>query len=131
MKFEPSGKTWKRPNWTNFGFANGGLRYPSDQQSAHAGEELPIPKLPPDAPLQGTRENPYAGCADYYQLRYGPYLIAMNRTKEKTFELDRPADVKQAIEVGTGNRVSLESPVRVAPRSTLVFFVGPVDGKTK
>ena len=22
VKFEPSGQTWKRPNWTNFGFVN-------------------------------------------------------------------------------------------------------------
>jgi hypothetical protein len=141
VRFEASGQTWKRPNWTNFGFGNGGLRYPGDLQSAHAGEELPIPKLPADAPLVPNADNPYAGRADFYQLRYGPYLIAMNTTTDRTFDVARPADGAGAAGVGgtasassipgtatdvaTGKTVRLDEPLTVKPRSTLVLFFGP------
>ena len=62
----------------NYDFANGGLRYPGDLQSAHAGEKLPIAKIPADVPFQPGQENLYAGRALFYTLRYGDYLIGMN-----------------------------------------------------
>jgi hypothetical protein len=77
VKFDSSGKSWTRPNWTNFGFG-GGYRYPGKLDCALAGEELPIPKLPADVSKIPGKDNPYAGRADFYQLRYGPHLIAMN-----------------------------------------------------
>ncbi len=33
---------YARPNWTNFGFGNGGHPYPARSNSAHPGEKLPI-----------------------------------------------------------------------------------------
>ena len=126
VKFEPSGKTWKRPNWINFGFGNGGLHYPIKLDSAHTGEELPIAKLPADVPLEPGRENPFLGRADFYQLRYGPYLIGMNTTKEKTFELTLPAGVEQAPDLVTNRSLTLNTPVRVGPRTTVVLFLDPV-----
>lgn len=124
VKFEPSGQTWKRPNWTNFGFGNGGQRYPGKLDSAHAGEELPIPKLPADIPFQPNKELPYLGRADFYQLRFGPYLIGMNTTKDKTFELATPAGVKEAPDLVAKKTVSFAGPMKVKPRSTVVLFLG-------
>src|SRR5581483_3518129 len=123
-RFEPSGRVWKRPNCTNFGFANGGPRYPGMLDSALAGEERPIPRVPADVPLQPGQESPYAGRADFYQLRYGPYLIAMNTTSDRTFEVTRPAGVAQAPDLVTGQVVDLGQPLRLAPRSTVVLFLG-------
>lgn len=125
VQFEPSGQSWRRPNWTNFGFGNGGMRYPDRIDSAHVGEELPIPRLPADAPLRPNQENPYAGRADFYQLRYGPYLIAMNTTKHKTFPLAVPPGVRQAPDLVSKKTLSLAEPLTVAPRSTVVLFLGP------
>lgn len=124
VKFEPSGKTWKRPNWTNFGFGNGGLRYPVKLESALTGEELPIPKFPPGVPFDPRKEIVFAGRADFYQLRYGPYLIGMNTTKDKTFEMASPAGVKEAPDLVARTSVTLDAPLKVGPRSTVVLFLG-------
>jgi hypothetical protein len=125
VKFDPSGQTWKRPNWTNFGFANGGFKYPGKLDSALAGEELPIPKLPPDAPQLKGKDNPYAGRADFYQLRYGPYLIAMNTTKEKTFEVTLRNDPPRAFDLVANRKIELNEPIKVAPLTTTVLFFVP------
>src|SRR5207247_496284 len=77
VQFEASGQTYRRPDWVNFGFANGGLRYPGDLHSAHAGEELPIARSPAGVAFKPGQENPYAGRGEFYRLRYGPYLIGM------------------------------------------------------
>jgi hypothetical protein len=130
VKYEPSGQSWKRPNWTNFGFANGGHRYPGKLESAHAGEALPIPKLPADLTLARGQDNPHAGRADFYQLRYGPYLIAMNTTKDKTFEFTPPQGMDEAPELVQGIMLPLKGTISVAPRSTVVLFLGDGAGKT-
>ena len=125
VKFEPGGQTWKRPNWTNFGFGNGGHRYPGKLESAHTGEGLPVPKLPADVPFDARKDNPYAGRADFYQLRFGPYLIAMNTTQDKTFDLAPPRGVTAAPELVTRKPVRLDAPLKVGPRTTVVLFLGP------
>jgi hypothetical protein len=123
VKFDPSGKSWKRPNWTNFGFGGGGYRYPGKLDSALEGEELPIPKMPADVPQVPGKDNPYAGRADFYQLRYGPYLIGMNTTADKTFELASPVGLKQAPDLVTGKTIPLDQPLKVEPRTTVVLFI--------
>lgn len=125
VKFAPSGRVWKRPNWINFGFANGGLRYPGKVDSALASESLPIPKFPDDVPVVKDREMPFAGRADFYQLRYGPYLIGMNTTKDKTFELAPPSGVDQAPDLVSGRKVALGESVKIGPRSTMVLYIQP------
>jgi hypothetical protein len=119
--YEPSGKTWKRPDWTNFGFANGGFKY-RGFHSALAGEELPIPKLPDDVTL-GKMDNPYGGRADFYQLKFGPYFIAMNGTERKTFEVTPPAGAKEGKDLISGKVMSFEKPIKLGPLSTVVFRV--------
>lgn len=121
-EFENSGMVWRRPNWTNFGFANGGLKYPGDLQSAHAGEELPIAKIPDGIVFKPGQESLYAGRALFYKLQYGPYLIAMNASRDKTFTIKLPAGTngRQLPQ----NRPVSADPIRVLPQSTLVLLVG-------
>ena len=123
-KFEPSGQFYTRPNWTTFGFGNGGPKYPGNLQSAHAGEKLPIAKVPDGVKFKPGDENVYCGKAQFYTLRYGNYLIGLNTTTDKTFELKAPVGITEAKELVTGKTVSLAAPLKVAPRSTAVLYLG-------
>jgi len=122
-EFERSGMFYTRPDWTTFGFGNGGPRYPQNLHSAHAGEKLPIAKVPAGVKFHPGDENVCAGKADFYALRYGNYLIGMNMTTGKSFELPTPAGGK-AKDLVSGKTVMLDAPIKVAPRSTVVLYVG-------
>ena len=128
-QFEPSGLIYTRPDWTNMGFANGGLRYPGDLHSAHAGEKLPIAKVPDDEKFKPGDENPYAGRGSFYILRYGPYLIGMNCTKDKTFDLPAPAGAGEAPDLMSGKTVKFGAALAVKPASTVVLWLGREDDK--
>lgn len=119
--YEPSGMTYKRPDWTNFGFGNGGPRYPGEFHSAHAGEELPIAKIPEGIPFKAGNESPDAGRGLFYKLQYGPYLIGMNCTTNVAYNLRVPAALTSARELVSGKRLALNGPVRVEPHSTVVL----------
>ena len=123
-QFEPSGLEYKRPDWVNFGFANGGLRYPGDLHSAFAGEKLPIAKIPAGLAFKPGQESIHAGKASFYQLRYGRYLIGMNTTKSQTFELKTPAGLADAPELVSAKKTALTAPLKVGPRSTVVLLLG-------
>jgi hypothetical protein len=123
-EFEPSGMEYTRPDWVNFGFANGGMRYPGNMHSAHAGEKLPIARMPAGLKFRPGDESPYAGRGSFYRLRYGDYLIGMNCTKEKSYELTVPAGFEKVPELISGKAVILNGPVRVPPESTMVFYLG-------
>ena len=123
VQFEPSGEFYTRPDWTTFGFGNGGAKYPGNLHSAHAGEKLPVAKAPAGVKFQPGGENAYAGRADFYTLRYGSYLVGMNLTPDKTFELNPPAGVSSAKELVSGKTVKLEAALAVAPRSTVVLWL--------
>jgi hypothetical protein len=122
--FEPDGRFYPRPDWTTFGFGNGGPRYPQALHSAHAGEQLPIARIPDDVKFRPGDENVYAGKADFYTLRYGDYLVGMNLTTDRTFELKTPAGEVEARELVSGRTVKLDAPIRVGPRSTAVLWFG-------
>jgi hypothetical protein len=124
IEFEPGGMTFTRPDYINFGFANGGPRYPVEMHSAHAGEKLPIAKIPQDTRFRPGDESVYAGKGQFYTLRYGPYLIGQNMTADKTFELKTPADVKEASDLVSGKTHKLDAPLKVTPRSTVVLWLG-------
>ncbi len=104
VQFEPSGLFYTRPDWINFGFGNGGPKYPGNLHSAHAGERLPIAKIPDRVPFRPGDESVYAGKGSFYVLRYGPYSIGMNTTTNQTFELEGK---------------------KIGPRSTLVLRTEP------
>jgi hypothetical protein len=123
IQFTPSGMDYKRPDWTNFGFANGGPRYPSNYVSAHAGEILPIAKIPDGVSFKPGQENLFAGRGDFYQLRYGPYLIAMNMSTDETFELKAPDHAGKIRNLVSTKTVTASSVIKVAPRTTVVLHL--------
>jgi hypothetical protein len=122
--FEPSGLSYTRPDRVDFGFANGGHKYPGGLHSAHAGEKLPIAKIPPGVAFKAGDESVYAGKGSFYTLRYGPYLIGMNCTKDKTFTLEVPASRAKAIDLVTNKPIAAGKPFSVKPQTTVVLHVG-------
>ena len=122
IKFTPSGVDYVREDWTNMGFGNGGHRYPGDYTSAHAGEKMPIAKTPKGLDFEPGQENVFAGRGDFYQLNYGPYLIAMNMSADKTFDLEAPAHPGKMTNLVTKKPVAPGSVAKVAPRTTVVIF---------
>lgn len=122
-EFEPGGMTFARRNWIDFGFGTGGHRYPGDPQSAHTGEELPIAKIPDGIRFQPGDESVYAGKGSFYTLRYGPYLIGMNCTQDKTFRLEAAAGQPiEGIDLHSGTPVTLAQKPEVGPMSTRVVY---------
>jgi len=124
VQFTPSGDFYTRPDHINFGFANGGPKFPVELHSASAGEKLPIAKVPDGVRFHPGDESVYAGKGDFYTLHYGNYLIGMNLTTDRTFALKTPAGVGAAKELVSGRTVKLDVPLKVAPRSTVVLFSG-------
>jgi hypothetical protein len=123
-QFEPGGQVYARPDYINFGFANGGPKFPVEMHSASAGEKLPIAKVPAGVKFRPGDENVYAGKADFYTLHYGNYLIGMNMTTDKTFELKPPAGISEAKELVSGKTIKFDAPLKVGPRSTVVLWLG-------
>ncbi|MEY3896028.1 MAG: hypothetical protein RLZZ214_1548 [Verrucomicrobiota bacterium] len=122
IDYTPSGMEYTRPDWTNFGFANGGHRYPDSFVSAHAGEKLPIAKIPDGIDFTAGKESIFAGRGDFYQLQYGPYWIAMNMSADKTFDLKAPESTGKLTNLVTRKPVEAGSVAKVAPRTTVVIF---------
>ena len=120
-QFEPSGLNFTRPDHTNFSFLKHDLAYPGEWHSALAGEKLPIAQLPSGIKFAPGDESVYAGKASFYTLRYGPYLIGMNTTTDKTFDLASPG---QSRELVSGKEVKAGQILKVGPRSTAVLLVG-------
>jgi len=123
IEYTPSGMEYVRPDWTNFGFGNGGPRYPVAFASAHAGEKLPIAKIPEGIAFKPGQESIHAGRGDFYQLKYGPYVIAMNMSADKTFELKAPAHAGKIRNLVTAREVASGSSSRIGPRSTVVLHL--------
>lgn len=121
VRFTPSGLEYERPDWTNFGFGNGGPRYPKSYISAHAGEKLPIAQIPPGVDYQPGKENLHAGRGDFYQLRYGDYLIAINMSADKTSELKIPQTDGGIIDLVTRQAVQSNTSMTVQPHTTVVL----------
>ena len=120
-EFEPDGRDYIRPDWTNFGFGNGGIRYPEKLHSLHAGEKLPIAKVPEWIKFKPGDENIYAGKGSFYKLRYGSYLIGMNCSFTKTFKLELPSDWKSARQLPDGKVAASGQSITVGPLSTVVL----------
>ncbi len=121
ISYTASGRDYKRLDWTNFGFGNGGFRYPNNITSAHAGEMLPIAKIPDGIPFKPGQENIHAGKGEFYQLHYGRYLIAMNMSFGKTFDLNAPKSGKTR-DLVTGISCEPGALMKIAPQTTAVLF---------
>jgi hypothetical protein len=89
--------------------------------SVHASEKLPIAKIPEGVRFRAGDESVYAGKGEFYTLRYGAYLIAMNMTTDTAFELKPPTGVSEAKEMVSGQMLKLSAPLKVAPRTTVVL----------
>ncbi len=125
IAYEPSGMEFVRPDWTNFGFGNGGdTAHPDKIHSALAGEKLPIAKIPAGLKFRPGDESPFAGRGSFYQMPYGDYLIGMNCTRDKTFVLKVPVGFDSAPELISGQTIKLTDKVSVPPESTVVLYLG-------
>ena len=125
IEFEPSGMNYVRPNWTNFGFGNGGghIHYPNEREfrSAHAGEVLPIAKIPEEIAFKPGQESPYAGRGEFYRASYGPFEIGMNASHDKEFTLCLPASGKSYRVLPEGRVYASGEKLVVRPMSTVVL----------
>lgn len=124
-QYDAYGQDYARKDWVDAGFANGRFKYPDSPGSAHAGEKLPIAKVPADVKFKPGDENIHAGRATFYTLRYGPYLVAMNTTKDRTFELVVPEDWRgrSARELVGRSIIDLSDKLTVSPFSTVIVYL--------
>ena len=118
-QFTPSGLEYVERDRTNAAFGDWLPKYPGEWHSAHAGQILPIAKIPEGIAFKPGDENIYAGKADFYQMRYGPYLIAMNTTLDKNFDLKVPAGARNLI---SKQPLKAGQILQVLPRSTIVLY---------
>lgn len=123
VQFQPSGESYTRPDHAISGFGNGGPGYPVQLHSAHACEVLPIAKIPRGVSFKAGQESVYAGRGDFYTLSYGPYLIGMNMSEDRTFDLKVPSDASSVRNLGSGKSAGPGARLSVAPRSTVVLKV--------
>ncbi|WP_289058371.1 hypothetical protein [uncultured Flavobacterium sp.] len=121
-KFKPSGLEYTRQNWVNLGFAGFREFYPAEIKSAHAGEILPIAKIPEGVSFKIGDENVFAGRADFYQMEYGDYFIVMNTTKNESFEAVIPKDFSKGKNLVTGQLLAGAGQLKIGPGSTAVIF---------
>jgi hypothetical protein len=128
-RFVRGGMTWTRPDDIQV-LGNPWIpRYPVNTGSAEAGEELPVAQIPPGISFHQGQESIYAGKGEFYTLRYGSYLIGMNLTKTREFDLEVPAELRSAKELVSGKTLSLSGSVKVGPKSTVVLYTGSQAGK--
>ncbi|MBE2202928.1 MAG: hypothetical protein IAE94_01110 [Chthoniobacterales bacterium] len=124
-QFTPAGE-FTVPDWTNMAFGNGGVKYPGNFSSAHAGERQFLAQAPAgQPPIKPGKESPHVGRADFYTLRYGPYVIGLNMSKDKTFPLKAPEGSGKVMELVTKTLVTPGSTEQVPPRTTVIYRTIP------
>lgn len=120
IRYTPSGFTYTRPERNNLYFSPARNFYP-EVKSAHTGEQLPIAKAPEGVHFEPGQESVYAGKGDFYTLRYGKYLIAMNCTPDRTFDVEVPA--AKSVRAFPSRETVEERVLQVEPKSTVVLIV--------
>ena len=90
---------------------------PDDPLQAYQGERLPVAASDPLA----TDDQPFCGQALFWACRYGNFLIGINRSTDKTYQLQTPPNFISATNLITGQNLS--GPVYVAPQSTVVLYL--------
>jgi len=126
FEYEPSGvKPYIRPHWIDTIRTPGFPPPGTDFDQAWAGEQEPVAARPSDA-QQPSYDGwgPFLGKASFYHLRYGDYLIGMNCSDSKTYELAVPDNRKSASDLISGKTLSTEQPVQIPPMSTVVLYLG-------
>jgi hypothetical protein len=128
IRFEPSGLFYTRPDNIN-SLAQGTRNFQeyADIHSAHAGERLPIAKVPAGTNYKPGDESVYAGRGRFYVLRYGPYLIAMNMGA-KSDSVIVPASSAPIPELVSRKSIPAKGGLQtVAPGTTAVFYFAKDD----
>jgi len=124
-EYTPSGHYYVRDDWTDI---MRGVGNPPPGETVHqawVGEKMPIEKRPDDAAVPAYGDwGPFLGRADFYALEYGDYLIGLNANAARSYKLVVPNGAKSAVDVATGKTVALAESVTVAPKSTVVLYVG-------
>ena len=88
---------------------------PSPPLQAYGGERLPIGFVPPGV----SDDAPYRGKADFWAFRFGRYLIGMNRSAGRSFDLKTPFGFNGAADLVSGS--TMTGPVTVPPESTVAL----------
>lgn len=111
-----SGAFYVRPNLMDKPEAN--LYVPPDNPlQAYKGERLPVAANDPGA----TDDEPFRGKALFWATRYGNYLIGINRSTSKTYQLQTPSNFVSATNLITGQMMT--GPIYVAPQSSVVLYL--------
>ncbi|WP_367765539.1 hypothetical protein [Arthrobacter sp. HS15c] len=131
VQFVPDGRTHTEPNWVNWEFGNadmpgipgGGFAPPGPAlQQVFAGQPLPLAASPSDVPVMPVgKESPFAGRAAFYQCEYGPFLIAMNSSADRTYSFTPSAGFGVSVNLATGEMVQQSKELKVAPGTTVVL----------
>ena len=123
-RFDDSGEVFVQPDRTNQPFKDKFEDfYHSDGiHLAVAGETQPIAKVPKTfKDWKPGQENIFAGKAQFYLLEYGPYLVAMNCTEDKSFPFELPDRFVGAMELGSQTVASAKE-LSAKPGQTYVFW---------
>ncbi|MFT7772176.1 hypothetical protein [Roseateles sp.] len=127
VEFTPSGQYCTRHNSVQFAAgAIPNITYPGDVPAPLAGELLPIAKGPAGAYAPAGRDSPFAGRGEYYETRYGPYLLAINAASPEPVDVLMPViGAKQRLlNLGTGQMLpATQRSLRVAPGQGVVVRV--------
>jgi hypothetical protein len=123
VDFEPSGKTCVRRATPHISAGSIPIvAYPGEAPAALEGEALPVAKGPPEARYK-DQDNPYAGRGHYYEATYGPYLIAMNASAEKTMTVALPKAGKGRVDLVSRRAIAAgERALTLAPGQTAVVY---------
>ncbi|MEV6590096.1 Tat pathway signal protein [Streptomyces acidicola] len=129
VKYIADGRAFTEPDWVNWEFTvtdldipDGGFNPPGDAlHQAYAGQVLPLAKAPDDVPERDLGvESPYAGRASFYRCAYGPYLIAMNTTADRSYTFTTQS-FGESTNLVTGAKVSGDARLHVKPGTTVVL----------
>ena len=111
-----SGSFYVRPNIMDKPEVN--FYVPPDAPiQAYQGERLPIAANDPLA----TDDQPFRGKALFWVTRYGNFLIGINRSQNKTYQLQTPSNFLSATNLITG--LNMSGPIYIAPQSTVILFL--------
>ena len=125
QEFVPSGQFHVRPNNPHINGRRFSIRYPDDGDVWGAGGKQPVAQLPNGVKYLEGEDNSFAGRADLYVLRYGPYFIAMNSSKDRTFQVALPKRAGPVRELVAGKALSPQiAQLKLEPGRTVVIHLG-------
>lgn len=127
VQVDDSGENYVRPDWiVGIRGVMTNLTPPGDKvHQAWTGEVMPIAKRLSDAVLPKYGDwGPFVGKAAFYQLRYGDYLIGLNTTEDRSYNLKSPDGIGRATDLVSGKEIPCSGEVPVAPLSTVVLYLG-------